>query len=146
MPGTDGGIFGNIGGRLLGQHVSALTLVVPDYDAGLAFYVDVMGFGLVSDIDMGGGKRWVLVAPPGSTECRLLLARAADAAQVAVIGAQAGGRVFLFLTTDDFAGDHARMLAAGVEFLEPPRHEAYGTVAVFRDPFGTKWDLLQPKA
>lgn len=123
--------------------IAALTLVVPDYDPAIAFYVGQLGFDLVADTDMGGGKRWVLVAPPGSAECRLLLARAADETQRSVIGAQAGGRVLLFLETGNFAADHARMLANGVEFLEQPRHEAYGTVAVFRDPFGTTWDLLQ---
>ena len=125
------------------MHIAALSLLVPDYDAGIAFYVGVMGFDLIEDTDMGGGKRWVLVAPPGSHETRLLLARAADAAQRAAIGVQAGGRVFLFLHTGDFAADHARMQAAGVEFLEQPRQEPYGSVAVFRDPFGNKWDLLQ---
>jgi len=128
------------------QFISAVTLVVPEYDAGIAFYAGLLGFALIADIDMGDGKRWVLVAPPGSRECRLLLARAADAAQTAVIGHQTGGRVFLFLNTSDFDADHARMLAAGVDFLEAPRREPYGTVAVFRDPFGNKWDLLQLKA
>ena len=123
--------------------ISALVLLVPDYDAGIAFYVGTMGFILVEDTDMGNGKRWVLVAPPGAQECRLLLARAVDEAQRAAIGQQAGGRVFLFLESTDFAGDHARMKAAGVEFLEEPRHESYGSVAVFSDPFGNKWDLLQ---
>jgi catechol 2,3-dioxygenase-like lactoylglutathione lyase family enzyme len=126
------------------MHISALTLVVPDYDAGIAFYVGVMGFDLLQDVDQGGGKRWVTVAPRGS-QCALLLARAIDDPQRAAIGNQTGGRVFLFLNSDDFAADHARMLGAGVEFLEKPRHEPYGTVAVFRDPFGNKWDLLGRK-
>lgn len=123
--------------------IAALALLVPDYDAGIAFYVGMMGFDLVEDTDMGNGKRWVLVGPPGSRECRLLLARAVDDTQRAAIGQQAGGRVFLFLETDDFPADHARLTAVGVEFLEAPRHEPYGSVAVFQDPFGNKWDLLQ---
>ena len=123
--------------------IAALALLVPDYDAGIAFYVGMMGFDLVEDTDMGNGKRWVLVGPPGSRECRLLLARAVDDTQRAAIGQQAGGRVFLFLETDDFPADHARLTAVGVEFLEAPRHEPYGSVAVFQDPFCNKWDLLQ---
>ncbi|WP_163847258.1 VOC family protein [Pseudooceanicola aestuarii] len=128
----------------MSQHLHAVALVVPDYDAALAFYVGKLGFTLIADEDQGGGKRWVMVAPPGAAQTRLLLARAVGPAQEQVVGAQAGGRVFLFLHTDDFAGDHARMTAAGVEFEEAPRHEAYGSVAVFRDPFGNRWDLLQP--
>ncbi len=127
------------------MQISALTLLVPDYDAGIAFYVGRMGFDLLTNQDQGGGKRWVTVAPKGG-HCALLLARAVDTPQRAAIGNQTGGRVFLFLSSDDFAADHARMLAAGVAFLEAPRHEPYGTVAVFRDPFGNKWDLFQPKA
>ena len=94
---------------------------------------------------MGSGKRWVLLAPPGGSGARLLLARADGPEQAAVIGRQAGGRVMLFLETDNFAADYERMLAAGVTFLEKPRHEAYGSVAVFIDLYGTKWDLIQPK-
>lgn len=123
--------------------VAAVTLVVPDYDDAIAFYVDRLGFDLICDIPQDG-KRWVLVAPPGATECRLLLARAVTDDQRAAIGNQTGGRVGFFLTTDDFARDHAAMLAAGVTFEETPRTEPYGTVAVWRDPFGNRWDLLQP--
>ena len=94
---------------------------------------------------MSATKRWVLVGPPGSTETRLLLAKANGAAQIARIGDQTGGRVALFLTTDDFTRDHTAMTANGVEFLEPPRQEGYGTVAVFRDPFGNTWDLIEPR-
>lgn len=122
--------------------LSAIALVVPDYDAALAFYVGKLGFRLCEDVDQGR-KRWVTVEPPGGG-ARLVLARADGPAQQAAIGQQAGGRVFLFLTTDDFARDHAAMLAAGVEFEEPPRHEAYGRVAVWRDPFGNRWDLIGP--
>ncbi len=123
------------------SRISALALVVPDYDLAIAFYVGKLGFRLTEDIDQGR-KRWVTVEPPGGG-ARLLLARAEGAAQAQAIGNQAGGRVFLFLQTDDFARDHAAMLAAGVVFEEPPRHEPYGTVAVWRDPFGNRWDLLQ---
>jgi catechol 2,3-dioxygenase-like lactoylglutathione lyase family enzyme len=122
--------------------IGALALVVPDYDAAIRFFVDVMGFELTDDIDQGR-KRWVTVTPPGGG-ARLVLARAADAAQTAAIGNQTGGRVFLFLQTDDFWRDHARMTAEGVVFLEPPRAEPYGTVAVWRDPFGNLWDLIGP--
>ncbi|MEZ5670639.1 MAG: VOC family protein [Alphaproteobacteria bacterium] len=128
----------------MSAHIAAVALLVPDYDAGLDFYVGRLGFALVEDTDLGDGKRWVLVAPPGARETRLLLAKAASPAQAAAVGNQAGGRVFLFLATDDFARDHAAFTAAGVRFLEPPRHEAYGTVAVFADPWGNRWDLIQP--
>lgn len=117
------------------------ALLVADYDNAIAFYVDKVGFDLVEDTDMGGGKRWVVVRPPGS-DAALLLAKATG--QATRIGDQAGGRVFLFLETDDFARDHGRMAAAGVRFLEEPRHEPYGTVAVFEDLYGTKWDLIEP--
>ena len=126
------------------QHLSAITLLVPDYDAGIAFYVGQLGFTLIEDRTMPAAKRWVLVAPPGSRETRLLLAKADTPAQTARIGDQTGGRVAFFLTTDDFARDHAAMLAKGVVFLEEPRQEPYGTVAVFCDPFGNKWDLIEP--
>ncbi len=123
--------------------IATLTYLVDDYDRAIAWFTTALGFSLVADTDMGGGKRWVLVAPPGGG-VRLLLAQATDDAQRATIGRQAGGRVFLFLESDDFAGDHARMTAAGVRFLEAPRHEAYGSVAVFEDLYGHKWDLIQP--
>lgn len=123
--------------------IGALTLLVRDYDEAIAWYRDRAGFALVSDTDLGGGKRWVLMAPRGATETRLLLAQAVGPEQEAQIGHQAGSRVFLFLHTDNFARDHEAMVAAGVEFLEEPRHEAYGSVAVFQDLYGNKWDLLQ---
>ena len=122
-------------------HIAALALVVPDYDPAISFFCDVMGFRLIDDIDQGH-KRWVTVAPPGGG-IHLVLARAEGPEQRAAIGNQSGGRVWLFLETDDFARDHARMTAAGVEFEESPRHEPYGTVAVWRDPFGNRWDLIQ---
>lgn len=126
----------------MSRQIAAVTLVVPEYDAAIAFYVGVMGFDLRTDTQMPGGKRFVIVAP-GDGQCGLVLARAADAAQAASIGQQTGGRVGFFLETTDFTGDHARLLAAGVTFEEPPRHEAYGTVAIWRDPFGNRWDLLE---
>jgi catechol 2,3-dioxygenase-like lactoylglutathione lyase family enzyme len=128
------------------QFISAISLVVPDYDSAIGFYVEKLGFTLIEDTPMPHGKRWVLVAPPGAAETRLLLARAANAEQTAAIGNQTGGRVFLFLNTDDFDGDYATMKTRGVEFLEAPRDEPYGKVVVFTDPFGNKWDLIEPKA
>ena len=126
------------------QSLALVALLVADYDPALDFYVGKLGFTLIEDTAMGADKRWVVIAPRGDTGARLLLARASgDQAQT--IGAQGGGRVWLFLHTDDFAADHARMRAAGVRFLEEPRHEAYGSVAVFEDLYGNRWDLLQPK-
>jgi catechol 2,3-dioxygenase-like lactoylglutathione lyase family enzyme len=131
------------------HRIAHVAVVVPDYDEAIAFYVDVLGFALVEDTPLGGGKRWVVVAPrsaqpadaPAPTS--LLLARAANSEQEARIGDQTGGRVFLFLHTDDFARDHQRLTAAGVRFVEPPRHESYGTVAVFADRYGNRWDLIE---
>jgi catechol 2,3-dioxygenase-like lactoylglutathione lyase family enzyme len=125
---------------MTGARLGALALLVPDYDAAIFFFVTVMGFRLTADIDQGH-KRWVTVEPPGGGVA-LVLARAEGPQQVAAIGKQAGGRVFLFLETDDFARDHVRMTAAGIVFEEEPRHESYGTVAVWRDPFGNRWDLI----
>jgi catechol 2,3-dioxygenase-like lactoylglutathione lyase family enzyme len=124
--------------------LSLAALVVRDYDEAIAFYVDKLGFTLSADADQGGGKRWVVVTPGGGG-AGLLLAKAADPVQAARVGDQTGGRVFLFLETTDFAADHARMQAAGVRFLEAPRHEPYGTVAVFEDLYGNRWDLIGPK-
>ncbi|MCL4149826.1 UNVERIFIED_CONTAM: hypothetical protein GTU68_008540 [Idotea baltica] len=125
------------------QVIGAVTLVVPDYDRAIAFYTQKLGFDLIGDTPLSDTKRWVLVAPKGSTETRLLLARADGPDQQATIGKQAGGRVFLFLNTDDFDRDYQAMQDAGVTFLEPPRTEPYGKVAVFQDPFGNKWDLIE---
>ena len=127
------------------QRLAHVALLVRDYDEAIAFFTQTMGFELVEDTDLGGGKRWVLVRPPGAVETALLLARAATPAQLASVGNQGGGRVFLFLHTDDFQRDYARMRARGVRFAEEPRHEAYGTVAVFLDLYGNRWDLLQPR-
>jgi catechol 2,3-dioxygenase-like lactoylglutathione lyase family enzyme len=127
----------------MSQRLSLVSLVVADYDEAIGFFTRVLNFELREDTPLGGAKRWVVVRPPGGAGCGLLLARADGAAQAARIGDQTGGRVFLFLETDDFAGDHARMTAAGVRFVEPPRHEAYGIVAVFEDICGNRWDLIQ---
>lgn len=126
------------------QRLALVAVLVPDYDEAIAFYVGVLGFRLTADVDQGR-KRWVTVVPPGGGS-GLLLARAEGADQSAAIGHQAGGRVFLFLETDDFTRDHAAMCAAGVMFEEEPRHEPYGSVAVWRDPFGNRWDLLGRRA
>ncbi|GAA2832937.1 catechol 2,3-dioxygenase-like lactoylglutathione lyase family enzyme [Aminobacter aminovorans] len=129
----------------VGRRVATVSVVVADYDQAIAWYVGKLGFSLVEDVELGGGKRWVTVEPGSGQGARLLLAKADGENQVAAIGNQTGGRVFLFLETDDFARDHATMLANGVEFREEPRHEAYGTVAVFADLHGNLWDLIEPK-
>ncbi len=126
------------------QHLALVALLVRDYDEAIAFYTGPLGFALVEDTPMGGGKRWVVVGPPGAAGTRLLLARADGPEQAARVGDQTGGRVFLFLHTDDFDRDHARMVAEGVRFREAPRREPYGTVAVFEDLYGNAWDLIQP--
>lgn len=125
--------------------VALSTLVVDDYDAAIAFFTGALGFELREDAARGAGKRWVVVAPHGA-ESGLLLSRADGDAQRARIGDQTGGRVGFFLHTDDFRRDHAAMSAAGVRFLESPRIEDYGIVAVFQGPWGNKWDLLEPRA
>jgi catechol 2,3-dioxygenase-like lactoylglutathione lyase family enzyme len=124
------------------MQLAQVTLVVRDYDEAIAFYVDAVGFEIAEDVDLGGGTRWVVVRPPGSA-AGLLFAEAGDEGQRARIGDQTGGRVGFFLHTDDFAGTHSRMQAAGVRFLETPRDEPYGTVAVFEDLYGNRWDLIQ---
>ncbi|MEM7309538.1 MAG: VOC family protein [Planctomycetota bacterium] len=132
---------------MAGRSIYRVTLVVRDYDEALAFYVGKLGFELLEDrpLEPGeGGKRWVLVAPPGGAGCALLLARAAGEAQAARAGDQTGGRVAFFLETDDFARDHVALLARGVRFREEPRTEPYGTVAVFEDLYGNLWDLIEP--
>ena len=129
----------------MSSSIATIALVVAEYDEAIAFYRDKAGFSLLSDTDMGGGKRWVVVAPPGGKGAKLLLARADGPEQHAAIGNQTGGRVMLFLETDDFAGTYAAMLARGVHFLEAPRHEPYGSVAVFEDLYGNKWDLIEPR-
>ncbi|MEL6522916.1 MAG: VOC family protein [Pseudomonadota bacterium] len=125
--------------------ISLVTIVVPSYEAGLAFYVGTLGWDLRSNEDQGQGKRWVVVAPSGS-HCAILLAAAASAQQTAAIGAQTGGRVGFFLTVSDFRETYQKMCNAGVMFEEAPRQEPYGTVAVWQDPFGNRWDLLERHA
>ena len=127
------------------QHLGNIALLVADYDEAIHFYVNKLGFELLEDTDRGQGKRWVRVAPAGAGAPALLLAQAVTDEQRAQVGNQAGGRVFLFLNTDDFASDYARYRDAGVRFLEEPRHEDYGSVVVFADLYGNKWDLLQLK-
>ena len=125
------------------SRIGAVSLLVREYDEAIAFYVGILGFELSEDTDMGGGKRWVTVTPAGG-ETALLLARATTAEERARIGDQAGGRVWLFLETDDLMRDHAAWLAAGVRFRETPRHEPYGKVVVFEDLYGNAWDLIEP--
>ena len=125
------------------MRLSAVTFLVRDYDEAIGWFVDCLGFAVIEDTQLGDHKRWVLVAPKGGGT-RLVLAKAEGAAQEAAIGKAAGGRVAFFLYTDDFARDHAAMLAKGVRFREVPRREAYGTVAVFEDLYGNVWDLIEP--
>ncbi|OSQ30584.1 VOC family protein [Thalassospira sp. MCCC 1A03138] len=127
-------------------HIGLVSLVVADYDDAIDFYVNKVGFELIEDTDMGNGKRWVIVGPKGARESLLLLAKASGETQTAAIGNQTSGRGGFFLNTDDFARDHALIKKAGVQFLEEPRYEPYGTVAVFADLYGNKWDLLELKA
>lgn len=127
------------------RRIALVTLVVDDYDEAIRFYTDALGFRLVEDAPRPDGSRWVVVEPDAwGAGTGLLLARAKGDGQAARVGDQTGGRVGFFLHTDDFARDHARMTAAGVTFLEGPRREPYGTVAVFQDLYGNRWDLLQP--
>lgn len=127
------------------RSVATVAVIVRDYDEAISWYTEMLGFVLEQDVDLGGGKRWVTVAPGSGVGARLLLAQAADDAQASRVGDQTGGRVFLFLETDDFQRDHQAMLARGVVFREEPRAEPYGTVAVFADLHGNLWDLIQPR-
>ena len=129
------------------QSIAAITYVVRDYDEAIAFFVEKLGFDLIEDICLEQeqpGKRWVVVRPKGSEACSLLLAKAVDGNQLSAVGGQSGGRVFLFLHTDDFWRDYEAMKARGIAFNEKPRQETYGTVAVFIDLYGNKWDLIEP--
>jgi catechol 2,3-dioxygenase-like lactoylglutathione lyase family enzyme len=130
----------------MGQAIAHVAIVVRDYDEAIAYYTNALGFDLVEDTPLGAGKRWVLVRPPGSDGTCLLLARAASPEQESRIGNQTGGRVFLFLHTDDFWRDYNAMKTRGVQFIQEPRDEAYGTVVVFVDLFGNKWDLVERKS
>lgn len=125
--------------------IATVALVVADYDEAIAWFTTRLGFVLIADTPLGNGKRWVVVAPPGDRGAKLLLAQADGPSQHSAIGNQTGGRVGFFLETDDFARDHAAFRAAGVRFLEPPRHEPYGSVAVFEDLCGNRWDLIEPR-
>ncbi len=127
----------------MAQQIGYVALVVRDYDEAIAYYTAGLGFELVEDSDLGGGKRWVLVRPSGEGGTSLLLAKAVSPEQTSRIGNQTGGRVFLFLHTDDFRRDYESMRARGVRFMEEPRREPYGMVVVFEDLYGNRWDLLQ---
>jgi catechol 2,3-dioxygenase-like lactoylglutathione lyase family enzyme len=128
----------------MNQSIAHIALVVRDYDEALDFYVGKLGFRLVEDsYQPEQDKRWVVVAPPGTSYTTLLLARASNPEQEACIGMQSGGRVFLFLSTDDFARDYAAMRAGGIRFVREPKQEDYGTVAVFEDLYGNLWDLIE---
>lgn len=127
------------------QQFHAMALIVRDYDEAIEWYTRALRFELIEDTPRGGEKRWVRLAPRGSQGACLLMARAVNEEQASRIGNQSGGRVFLFLHTDDFAADHAHMKSEGVRFSEEPRHEDYGTVVVFEDLYGNRWDLIEPK-
>ena len=125
------------------RSIAMLTLVVSDYDEAIAFFTDALRFTLVEDTPLDGGKRWVVVAPPGPGGASLLLAKAASPEQISHVGDQTGGRVFLFLHTNDFWDEYRHMQSHGVRFAEQPREEPYGWVVVFYDLYGNKWDLVQ---
>ncbi len=131
------------------QNIGYVALLVHDYDEAIAYFTQSLGFELIENSPskdrQGSDKRWILVAPPGSTGTRILLARASNAEEAARIGNQTGGRVFLFLHTDDFWRDYNALTQRGVRFVRDPKEEEYGTVAVFEDIYGNKWDLLEPK-
>jgi catechol 2,3-dioxygenase-like lactoylglutathione lyase family enzyme len=126
------------------QQLGQLALLVKDYDEAISYYTEILNFELLEDTQMSETKRWVRVSPPGST-CHLLLAKAANETQISQIGLQAGGRVFLFLYTDDFWRDYNNYTARGVEFIREPAEESYGMVSVFKDLYGNLWDLIEPK-
>jgi catechol 2,3-dioxygenase-like lactoylglutathione lyase family enzyme len=126
------------------QHLAHIALLVNDYDEAIQFYTQQLHFTLKEDTPLSETKRWVVVTPPGSGQTSLLLARAADVHQAGFVGNQSGGRVFLFLHTDDFWRDYREMVVKNIEFVRPPSVESYGTVAVFRDLYGNLWDLIQP--
>lgn len=127
------------------QYIANIALVVDDYDDAIRFYTEILNFTLIEDTVMSPSKRWVVVAPPGDGQCRLLLAKAVGAEQKSRVGNQTGGRVFLFLYTDDFWRDYHRMVGLNVRFVREPSEEIYGTVAVFEDLYGNLWDLIEPK-
>jgi catechol 2,3-dioxygenase-like lactoylglutathione lyase family enzyme len=126
------------------QTLAQVTFVVREYDEAIAFFTEKLGFHLIEDSALSDGKRWVVVGPDGPGSLRLLLARASTPQEIRAIGSQTGGRVFLFLHTDNFSSDYRAIQSRGVKFLEAPRQEPYGTVAVFEDLYGNQWDLLMP--
>ena len=128
----------------MARRLAGVAFLAPEYDSAIAWFCRALGFELIEDSDLGAGKRWVVVAPDRHAGARFVIAKAADARQLAAVGEAAGGRVAYFLETDDFTRDHEAFTKRGVEFLEAPRREPYGTVAVFADPFGNKWDLIEP--
>lgn len=128
----------------MAQRIAMIAILVREYDEAIRFYTDKLGFELLEDTDLGKGKRWVRVAPPCNKSAEFLLARAVDAEQSSRVGNQTGGRVFFFLETDDIERDYHLMINRGVEFMEPPRAEPYGKVAVFLDLYGNKADLIEP--
>ncbi|MGH8041515.1 MAG: VOC family protein [Rudaea sp.] len=130
----------------MNPRIVMIAVLVRDYDEAIAWYRDALDFRLLEDDDRGAGKRWVRMAPAGNAHFSLLLAQATTPVQTAAIGNQHSGRVGFFLHTDDFARDHARLVSSGAHFEESPRHETYGTVAVFRDLYGNRWDLIEPRA
>lgn len=130
----------------MSRRVAYIALLVRDYDEAIAWFEHALGFVQVEDSDLGGGKRWVRIAPSTDAAFQLLLARATTPEQEATVGRQHGGRVGFFLHTDDFARDHARLAAAGARMDAAPRHETYGTVIVFEDLYGNRWDLIEPRA
>jgi catechol 2,3-dioxygenase-like lactoylglutathione lyase family enzyme len=127
------------------QHIAHVALVVKDYDEAIDFYTSKLGFILVEDTVLSETKRWVIVKPKGNGTCSLLLARTATAQQLQSVGNQTGGRVFLFLHTDDFWRDYNHYVSRGIEFVREPAEEEYGTVAVFKDLYGNLWDLVEAK-
>jgi len=128
------------------QHLAMVAIVVKDYDGAIGYFTKVLNFTLVEDTMLTESKRWVIVSPPGSSGCNLLLAKAANEEQESRIGNQTGGRVFLFLYTDDFWRDYKHLHGKGVEFVREPSNETYGTVSVFKDLYGNLWDLIEPKS
>ena len=126
------------------QYLAHIALVIKDYDDAIQFYTQKLGFTLIEDTKLSEEKRWVMVRPPGAKECSILLAKAANEKQNASIGNQTGGRVFLFLFTDDFERDYETYIERGINFIRPPKKEEYGQVAVFEDLYGNLWDLIQP--
>ncbi len=128
----------------MNQKIAHISIVVHDYDEAIAFYTQKLHFKLIEDISLGEGKRWVLIAPEGSAGCSLLLAQASGADQKSRVGNQTGGRVFLFLHTDNFERDYQNLLTQGITVVRKPVVESYGTVAVFADLYGNLWDLIEP--